>query len=56
MNFKLLNNLRLISTRASTDCLIDFNGNIIFKNSEVIHKNQKKFTIRPNYFYKPFLY
>ena len=32
----------------------DINNVISFlKTSEVIHKNLKKFTIRPNYIYKP---
>ena len=37
-------------------CLNTFRLVIFSKNSEVIHKNLKKFTIRPNYFYKHFLY
>ena len=34
----------------------EINNVISFLKTEVIHKNLKKFTIRPNYFYKPFLY
>ena len=34
----------------------EINNDIISKNSEVLHKNLKKFTTRPNYFYKPILY
>ena len=34
----------------------EINNDLISKNSEVIRKILKKFTIRPNYFYKPFLY
>ena len=34
----------------------EINNDTISKNSKVIHKNLKKFTIRSNYFNKPFLY
>ena len=32
----------------------EINNDIISKNSEIIYKNLKKFTIRPNYFLNPF--